>query len=68
MLTYVLTQHCRDEDLMRLIRDFLKCGNVYKNRTWRNFSVTKLEDIATKIIPFFEKHRIRGVKALDFKD
>ena len=67
-LEFVICQDQRDEELLVTIKEFLGCGNVYKNRTWRNFCVTKLEDITTKIIPFFEKHRIRGVKALDFKD
>jgi len=46
----------------------LGCGNVTKNRNAFNYRVTKLEDITNKIIPFFKKYPIRGVKVLDFKD
>ena len=30
--------------------------------------VTKISDISEKIIPFFKKHPVIGVKALDFGD
>ena len=33
-----------------------------------NYKVTKFGDITQKIIPFFKKHPIKGVKALDFAD
>lgn len=33
-----------------------------------HFSVTKFKDIVEKIIPFFQKYPIQGVKALDFTD
>ena len=32
------------------------------------FSVTKFSDISEKIIPFFEKHPLSGVKYLDYLD
>lgn len=33
-----------------------------------DYKVTKLKDITEKIIPFFKKYEIVGVKALDFAD
>ena len=47
---------------------YLECGYVIKDRDNYKFCVTKFKDIAEKIIPFFKKHRIIGVKALDFED
>ena len=47
---------------------YLECGYVIKDRDSYKFCVTKFQDITEKIIPFFKKHRIRGVKALDFYD
>jgi len=43
-------------------------GYVYNNQTKIDFKVTKFDDIVDKIIPFFKKHPIRGIKALDFAD
>ena len=39
-----------------------KCGNIV------DFNVTKINDIIEKIIPFFEKNPIIGVKSKDFDD
>ena len=38
----------------------------YKNASF--YRVTKFDDIVNKIIPFFKKYPILGVKALDFAD
>ena len=47
---------------------YLECGNLTKDRDSYSFRVTKFKDIAEKIIPFFKKYTIHGVKALDFAD
>ena len=67
-LVFQLTQHVRDEKLLIRFISFFNCGNVVKYREVLDFRVYKLRDIEEKIIPFFKKHRIRGVKALDFED
>ena len=67
-LVYQLTQHTREEQLMRSILKYLDCGGISKNRTWLDIKVTKYRDISEKIIPFFKKHQIIGVKARDFED
>lgn len=41
---------------------------IYKDKGTINFKVTKFSDLTEKIIPFFNKHSILGVKALDFAD
>ena len=67
-LEYQVTQHIRDEKLIRWIRDYLNCGHVYRCRVTFDLRVSKFDDITLKIIPFFQKHPIHGVKALDFAD
>lgn len=44
----------------------LNCGYVIKNRTCLGWIVIKFADITEKIIPFFKKYPIHGVKAKDF--
>ena len=68
IIVFQLTQHERDKLLMKSFISFFQCGTIRKNRTWIDYRVTRLEDILNKIIPFFKKYPIRGVKALDFKD
>ena len=68
-LVFKITQHERDEQLIRgAVIELLNCGNVYKNREAFDFTISKFQDINNKIIPFFLKYSIHGVKALDFKD
>ena len=67
-LVFQLTQHSRDEKLMRSLIELLKCGKIYRRGEAFDFKVSKLSDILNKIIPFFKKYPIFGVKALDFAD
>ena len=67
-LVFNLSQHSRDEQLLRRLIKFFKCGNIYKNRDGYSFIVSKFKDIYFNIIPFFMKYSIHGVKALDFRD
>jgi len=68
LLVFELTQHMRDERLMRSLIELLQCGKIYRSRNTFVFHVTKLSDVNEKIIPFFKKYPIIGVKALDFAD
>lgn len=67
-LEFKLIQHSKDELLMRSLLNYLKCGKIYNYRESVSFIVTKYEDLAGKIIPFFDNYKIEGVKAKDFSD
>lgn len=41
---------------------------THSNRDVGDFVVTRFSDITEKIIPFFKKYQILGVKALDYAD
>ena len=68
LLVLVIAQHKRDLNLMKHIRESLNCGVVFKNLTWLEYRVCKFQDVEAKIIPFFHKYKIRGVKAEDYSD
>ena len=70
ILRFQLTQHQRDEELLKSLVTFFGCGNYYRNYsgTVSDFRCQKISDIQDKIIPFFTKYPIHGVKALDFAD
>jgi len=55
---------------MKSLVDFLGCGFYYPNlnRESGKFVVRKFSDIRDKLIPFFNKYKIEGFKALDFED
>jgi hypothetical protein len=67
-LTFKITQHERDKELIVSFMDYLGCGNVYKSREIFDYRVSKFSDIEEKIIPFLKNYPIQGVKALDFDD
>ena len=55
-LEFKLTQHERDEVLIKNLINLFECGGVFRYITAFNFRVTKLDDIVNNIIPFFKKY------------
>jgi len=53
---------------MKSLIEYFKCGNLLKKRETVHFSITKFTDLTEKIIPFFEKYPVLGVKSKDFAD
>ena len=74
LLRFSLAQNSIDEQLLINLRDYLDCGRVQKkknkkfNTEFFEFRVEKFDDINKKIIPFFIKYPIVGLKSLDFQD
>lgn len=69
ILTFQITQHIRDEELLRSLVKYLDCGKVYiRPGQAVDFKITQFEELTDKVIPFFQKYPIVGVKALDFAD
>ena len=66
-----ISQHIRDQQLFYLLIEYFNCGrieNYSKSGTVNDFIFTGVKDINSIIIPFFSKHKIRGVKSKDFED
>ncbi len=64
---FTIVQHVRDVKLLHAIKAFFGCGVVRKNHgdrmCWR---VRKLEDLKTRIIPFFDQHVLKTLKRQDY--
>ena len=67
-LEFKLAQHSRDEQLMRSLVDYFDCGNVYFYSEAIDYRIRKFSDLTDKVIPFFQKYPILGVKVKDFED
>jgi len=67
-LRFQITQQARDQELMESLIKYLNCGRISKRGDVVDFHVTKLTDIAEKIIPFFKKYPVIGVKMENFED
>ena len=67
-LRFSIAQDTRDLSLLESFVNFFGCGYMakYKNRSVCEFIVTKIDHIVNHIIPFFDKHNIRGSKNSDF--
>ena len=69
-LIFQITQHIRDDVLIMSLVDYFGCGN-YRERKGGlagDYLVYKVSDITNKIIPFFDKYLILGVKSLEYND
>lgn len=67
-LEFQLTQHIRDEFLIRSFIEYLNCGNAHQSKNVFRYRVSKFSEISEKIIPFFKKYPIWGIKSKDFTD
>ena len=69
-LQLVIVQHKKDEQLIQSFINYFGCGKFYirTNEDICDFKVLIFKDITNKIIPFFQKYPILGIKALDFAD
>lgn len=71
IISFSISQHARDEALLAKLIDYLGCGKIEKVSTRPSsatFVVYKFNDVYDKIIPFFQKFPLHGVKSMDFKD
>jgi len=71
---FVISQGEKSLNALKQIRKYFKCGNIYVNR--RNddhrenlyrYCVRSRKDLNEKIIPFFQKHKLKTAKIKDFK-
>jgi hypothetical protein len=65
-----ITQHTRDEQLLFSFIDYFGCGRyrLIKGGMSGDFLISRFSYTIEKIIPFFVKYPIVGVKYLDFND
>ena len=69
-LKFRISQHIRDEQLIKSLVNNFSCGKMYKDskRDVIEFVVTGFSDLSGKIIPFFDLYPLQSSKAKDFTD
>lgn len=67
---FQITQHSRDEVFMESFIPYFNCGKLKKDsrHSVLYFTVSNFMHLIEKIVPFFQEHKILGVKSLDFED
>lgn len=73
-LRFFISQAIGNKPLLEKVQQYFNAGSVYQKSSARAgklpayvFEVTKRDDIYQVIIPFFQKHRLFGIKAESFK-
>jgi hypothetical protein len=67
-IIFVLTQHIKDKLLLESLVSFFECGQAYSYKDHTQYISQSFIDNYEKILPFFRKYPIKGVKSLDLDD
>lgn len=67
-IIFVITQHIRDEFLLKSLVNYFGCGQAYSYKSHTEFISQSFKYNYDKILPFFRKYPILGVKSQDFED
>ncbi len=68
VLVFLLTQHNRDEFLLKSMANFFRGGQTFSYKDYVEFRCQSFKKNYENILPFFYKYPILGVKAQDFRD
>lgn len=60
--------HLDDRKVLELIKETLNCGRLNTERNTLVFSISRLSDIETILIPLFEQFSLNTMKYLDYLD
>ena len=68
---FTVVQHERDVQILYALKELFGCGSVGVNRrdstsTRMHYRCKSVKDLHEKIIPFFEKHRLKTKKGVEF--
>jgi intein/homing endonuclease len=69
-LQVIIGQHYKDKLLLNKLVSILGCGKVYERKNSNTVVIvfSNFDEIYNKIIPLFNEYKIKGNKALDYKD
>jgi hypothetical protein len=68
-LKFIVSQDYRDVALLKLLRDYLNCGDVnIDSRGMSSLTIRKNSDVTSFIIPFFAKYPLHDSKFADYTD
>ena len=71
---FVITQGEKSFESLKFIKEWFGCGNIFVNKRYDNhnenlyrYCVRSIQDLAEKIVPFFERNSLRTSKRKDFE-
>jgi len=69
-LQIIIGQHIRNKLLLNNINNTLGCGTIFEriNKDMIILTISKFDDVFSKVIPLLNEYKIEGIKYLDFQD
>ena len=67
-MAFRITLHIDDIKVLYTIKDYLGIGTVRANSTYAIFSIGKVQDILTVLLPFLYTYTLHTTKYLDYLD
>lgn len=69
-LKFIISQHSNDKNLLVSLISTFNCGRYISKpgKDCGEFIVEKFTDVRDKVIPFFEKFKLHGLKSKNFED
>ena len=67
---FVVGQHVHDVQVLYALKDYFGCGRVQlpkEGDTVARWTVQKLDHLLTHVIPFFEKHKLKTKRGIEFQ-
>lgn len=71
-LRFFIAQAIGNKPLLEELKEFFRVGSVYQKSNVKGklpayvFEVLKRDDIYNVVIPFFQRHKLKGIKAKSF--
>ena len=70
---FVITQGAKSLPALEIFKKYFQCGKIYVNKRYDNhkeylyrYCVRSINELQTKIIPFFQSHKLKTYKYNDF--
>jgi hypothetical protein len=67
---FVVAQHHHDVQVLYALKNYFGCGHVQlpkEGQTIAYWRVNKLDHLLTHVIPFFEKHKLKTKRGIEFQ-
>jgi hypothetical protein len=67
---FVVGQHVHDIQVLYALKDYFGCGHIQlpkEGKTVARWSVHKLDHLLKRVIPFFEKHKLKTKRSIEFQ-
>lgn len=62
LLSFVITQHVRDAEIILKFKSFFGCGTIITNKDTQQFRIRNLLDLNSRLFPLLEAYPLQTQK------